>query len=167
MYRKHLWVLACVLGLAACTTEQDDLRGWMDVQERGLSGDVKPLPEILPFPVVGYNADGLVEPFAGGRIEPEARSSVGGPDLLRPREPLEAYPLESLTMVGVLRQTPRVHGLVKVGQTLHQVRVGSHVGQDHGVVTAVSEVEISVKELVEDVNGDWVERASRLLLQEQ
>ncbi|HRP97756.1 MAG TPA: pilus assembly protein PilP [Rhodocyclaceae bacterium] len=166
-YARALLALACALAMTACTSEQDDLRAWMAQQERGLKGGVKPLPEIKPFPVVDYDAEGLIEPFAGSRIEPEPRSSVGGPDLNRPREPLEAYPLESLAMVGVLMQEDRIHGLVKVDQTLHQVRVGNYMGQNHGVVTQIGDGEIAIKELVEDINGDWVERTSRLLLQER
>lgn len=167
MESTRLLMLVCVLVLAACSNEQDDLRAWMAQQERGLKGTVKPLPEIKPFPVVVYDAEGLVEPFAGSRIEPEPRASVGGPDMNRPREPLEAYPLESLAMVGVLRQDARTHGLVRVDQALHQVRVGNYMGQNHGVVTAIDDAEITIRELVEDINGDWVERTSRLLLQER
>lgn len=50
---------------------------------------------------------------------------------------------------------------------IHQVRVGNYMGQDFGVVTAISETEVTLRELVEDVNGDWTERSSSLLLQEQ
>lgn len=167
MHGRPLLMLVCALALVACKSEQDDLRTWMAQQERGLKGNVKPLPEIKPFPAVAYGAEGLVEPFAGSRIEPEPRSSVGGPDMNRPREPLEAYPLESLGMVGVLMQDTRIHGLVKVDQALYQVRVGNYMGQNHGVVTEIGDAEITIRELVEDINGDWVERTSRLLLQER
>lgn len=85
----------------------------------------------------------------------------------RRREPLEAYPLESMQMVGVLEQGRTVHALVSVNNTLHQVKVGHYMGQNFGVVTAISESEVTLRELVEDVYGDWVERTSSLVLQEQ
>ena len=133
-----------------------------------MRGSVKPLPEITPFPVVEYDANALVDPFAASRLEPETRAAAsGGPDMNRRREPLEAFPLESLQMVGVLMQTGNVHALVKADNSLYQVRVGNYMGQNFGVVTNIVESQVVLKELVEDVNGDWVERTSKLQLQER
>ena len=168
MDMKRILILVMSTLLVACAAEDEDIQSWMAEQERGMRGAVKPLPEVKPFPAVEYDADSLVEPFASSRIEPESRGTVtGGPDLERQREPLEAYPLESLTMVGVLMQDERVHALVKADQVLHQVRVGNYLGQNHGVVQSITEAEVTLNEIVEDINGDWVERTSRLLLQEQ
>jgi len=69
--------------------------------------------------------------------------------------------------VGVLIQGRNSHALVLAGKNLHQVKVGNHMGQDFGVVTKISENEVTLKELVEDVHGDWVERTSSLTLQER
>ena len=70
-------------------------------------------------------------------------------------------------MVGVLMQGKNTHALVKAGVVLHQVKVGNYMGQNFGVITQVTENEIKLRELVEDVYGDWVERASTLTLQER
>jgi type IV pilus assembly protein PilP len=70
-------------------------------------------------------------------------------------------------MVGVLMQDKKVNALVKADRNLYQVKVGNYVGQNFGVVTDIAETEITLRELVEDVNGEWVERASKLLLQER
>lgn len=165
--KRLLLVVGCVT-LAACSDDQEDVRAWMAEQERGMVGAVKPLPEMKTFPVVSYNAEGTVDPFAASRIAPAAREqATGGPDLTRRREPLEAYPLESLSMVGVLMQEDIVQALISVDNVLHQVRVGNYMGQDFGVVTEISETEVALKELVEDINGDWVERSRTLLLREQ
>lgn len=164
---KRLLILAAAMTLAACSADQEDIQGWMAEQEKGMKGTVKPLPEVQPFPVVEYVA-GDAAPFAPARIEPEAKPGVGrGPDLDRLREPLEAYPLESLALVGVMQQGRREHALVKADKSLYQVRVGNYVGQNFGLVTDIAESEVTVKELVEDLNGDWVERTSKLLLQER
>lgn len=165
---KRLIIIAAGLLLGACSAEQEDIQNWMRQQEKGMTGSVKPLPEVTPFPPVAYAAAEGRDPFAASRIEPEAKASTrGGPDLDRRREPLEAYPLETLSLVGVIRQNGRVHALVRVDNTLHQVRVGNYLGQNYGLVTDVSDSEVTVKELVEDINGDWVDRTSKLLLQEQ
>lgn len=166
--RKLLLLASCVV-LAGCADEHEDMQAWMNEQAAGMRGMVKPLPEIQPFPVVAYEAAALIEPFKASRIEPERRLSGGGlrPDPDRRREPLEAYPLETLQMVGVLTRDKVSYALVQADKSLYQVRVGNYIGQDYGVVTAITEAEVSLRELVEDVNGDWVERTSSLQLQER
>lgn len=160
--------LLLVLAVAGCTAEGDDIQSWMNQQTRGMSGTVEPLPEMQTFPVVSYAAMAEVDPFRSSRIEPEARAAAtGGPDLNRQREPLEAYPLESISMVGVLEQSGRRHALVRVDGALHQVRVGNYMGQNHGVIMEIADAAVVLTEIVEDMSGDWVERTSRLRLQER
>lgn len=159
--------------LAACgDSEHQDLKGWMAEASRDMHGRVQPIPEIKPFPIVSYDAGNLMEPFNAGKIVPEKRASGGGlqPDFDRPREPLEAYPLEALKMVGVVRKGSALHGLILVDNAVHQVRTGNHLGQSFGVITSITEAEMSIKELVQDPSGqtaDWVERLATLQLQEQ
>ena len=85
----------------------------------------------------------------------------------RPREPLEAYPLESLKYVGVMTRKKSSYALIQVDGALYQVRPGNYMGQNFGVITKVSESEVALKELVQDSAGDWVEKESSLLLQSQ
>lgn len=163
---KRLSIVACALALAACSAEQEDIQGWMTAQEQGMKGSVKPLPEVKPFPIVEY-VGGAESPFSAKRIEPETRAGAGGgPDLNRAREPLEGFPLETLQLVGVLEQGRKTHALIRADQSLYQVRVGNYLGQNHGLVTGIDQTEVTIRELVEDLNGDWVERTSKLLLQE-
>ncbi|GHU14152.1 fimbrial protein [Betaproteobacteria bacterium] len=173
MMRGALVLMCCALVLGACSSEQENIRAWMDEQSSGMKGRVEPLPEIKVFPVVDYAVDeAAVEPFAVSRIVPVA----GGPTAastsgLQPpsdhrKEPLEAYPLESLKMVGRLSKDRVVHALIRADKALYQVAVGAYMGQDYGVVTAIREDAVELRELVQDMNGDWVERTSSLLLQE-
>lgn len=166
---KRIALLCCSLILVACATEEEDLRLWMANQERGMVGRVDPLPEPQPFPVVPYNAARSIEPFAFSRVEPAVMETavIGGPDLDRRREPLEAYPLESLDMVGVLMRDDVTQALINVGGVLHQVRAGNYMGQDHGIVTGITEGEVTLVELVQDIEGNWVEQTRQLRLQER
>ena len=167
---KRALILACAAILAGCSSsgEQQDINAWMDEQTKGMRGAVRTLPEIKPFPVVEYLGPSVDDPFRKGRMEVERRASTTlRPDLDRRKEPLEAYPLESLRMVGVLTQGNTIHALVLAGKNLHQVKVGNYVGQNFGVVTYIGDGDLSLKEIVEDVNGDWVERISTLTLQER
>ena len=89
------------------------------------------------------------------------------PDMNRPREPLEAYPLESLKYVGVMTRKNTSYAIILVDGALYQVRAGNYMGQNFGVVSKVTESQLSLKELVQDAAGDWIERESTLLLQGQ
>ena len=170
---KRLYVVACVALLAAgCEGEQySDLKKELHDNTKDMRGRVDPLPQVRPYEPVPYQAENEVDPFRPDRIEVAAaggKPSPGGkqPDLDRPKEPLEAYPLESIQMVGSLTQGRETFGLVKAGPNLYRVRKGNYMGQNFGVVTGIDEVQISLKELIQEGSGEWVERASSLQLQE-
>ena len=95
--RKYL-VLAAVVLLAACGgDEHSDLRQELAALTKGLRGHVNPLPQVKPYEPVPYTAEDLVDPFRPDRIIiAQPGKGVGGtpgPDLNRPKEPLEAFPL--------------------------------------------------------------------------
>ena len=89
------------------------------------------------------------------------------PDMNRPREPLEAYPLESLKYVGVIVKNKIGYAIVQSDSSLFQVKTGNYMGQNFGVITKISETEVTLRELVQDAGGDWIERVSTLMLQEK
>lgn len=160
---------ACVL-LAGCAGgSEDDLQAWMNEQAKTMRGAVRALPELKPFPVVAYAGTQGDDPYRSARMEPERRASAGAlrPDMDRRREPLESYPLESMQMVGILMQGRNTHALIKANNALHQVKVGNYMGQNFGVVTQITENQVTLRELVEDLYGDWVERITPLTLQER
>jgi len=168
--RNSLALIALVALLAACGgDEHGDLKTWMTDSAKDLRGHVPPLPQIKVFPVIAYDAGALPDPFAAAKLETAKPGGGSGikPDMNRRREPLEAYPLETLKMVGAMQSKGHPIALVSAAGTLFQVRTGNYLGQNFGVVTKVTESEISLKELIEDTNGDWVERVSTLQLQEQ
>lgn len=165
-------VLMLTALLAGCTGEDhQDLKTWMDESAQGLKGQVKPLPEIKPTVIVAYEAGALMDPFSPQKAEPERKKGAGGggltPDLDRRKEPLEQYPLDSLTMVGLLEQGRVTYALIRADSTLHRVRAGNYMGQNFGVITGINEDGIALKEIVQDADGEWVERTSTLQMQEQ
>lgn len=170
---KAAFALGLAATLAGCSGDQyGDLRQELKDLTKDLRGKVEALPQVKPYEPVPYKAFEEIDPFRASRIEVAA--GVGGsasssgikPDLNRPKEPLEAFPLESLRMVGTLNQSKETYGLVRAGTNLFRVKKGNYMGQNFGVITSVAENEIKLKELVQDGGGDWVERASTLQLQE-
>lgn len=174
MNARVFLLLGCATLIGACSGEQhSDLKKELNDMTRDLRGRVDPLPQVRPYEPVAYQAENEVDPFRPDRIEVAAAAggaapSASGkqPDLDRPKEPLEAFPLESIQMVGSLTQGGETHGLVKAGPNLYRVRKGNYMGQNFGVITGIDETQISLKELIQEGTGDWVERASALQLQE-
>ena len=171
MKRALILAMLCS-GLVACGSEEhQDLRAWMEQNTQGLEGQVKPLPEIKPSIIVAYETESLIDPFSQAKIEPERKAGGGGggvgPDLDRRKEPLEQYPLDSLAMIGLLQQGEIAYALIKADRTLHRVRSGNYMGQNFGVITTIADDGITLKEIVQDADGEWVERTSTLQLLEQ
>ena len=169
---RHTLVIALGLLVAACGGgEYQDLREELKQLGAGMRGKVAPLPVVKPYEPVPYNAFHLPDPFGSGKIElgvKTATASGGGikPDLNRPKEPLEAFPLESLKVVGMIEQGKQVQALVLAGASVYRVGLGNYMGQNFGRITSVTETQVKLRELVQDALGDWIERASTLQLQE-
>ncbi len=160
-------ILAC-LGLASCGGEQhSDLRQFVKDSDNLPHSPILPLPDVQPYEPFAYDAYDLVDPFKPRKIEPPKKAAGGGlqPDLSRRREPLEAYPIENLRMVGTLQQGKTNYALVKSpDNNLFRVKPGNYLGQNFGLITAISESTIKLKEIVQDSTGDWAERESTLML---
>ena len=154
--------------LGGCGGESHkDLQDWMKEQGKGVRGQLEPLPQIKPYEAFAYNDFDLPDPFKPRKVEPTKGDSANklAPDLNRRREPLEAFPLESLAMVGTLARGKTLYALVKTPEKdIYQVRQGNHMGQNFGVIVGISDTDIKLKELMQDGAGDWSERSSTLNL---
>ena len=166
MKRLALLAVPLVALLAGCGGESHrDLQDWMKEQGKGVRGQLDPLPQIKPYEPFAYNAFDLPDPFKPRKIEPTKGTSKLAPDLTRRREPLEAYPLEALNMVGTLQQGKSTYALVRTpDKDVYQVTTGNYLGQNFGVILGINENEIRLKELVQDGSGDWTERTGTLQL---
>lgn len=154
--------------LAACNGDGgDDLDQYMRDATKDVKPRVKPLPEVKPYLALQYNADGiLTDPFRARKAI--NKSSVLQPNLNRPKDPMEAYPLESLKYVGMLSKNKLTYALLKTpDNAVQQVKLGNYVGQNYGKVTQITDNEVVLNEIVQDeLSGDWVARVSSLTLQE-
>ncbi|MEO7404645.1 MAG: pilus assembly protein PilP [Burkholderiales bacterium] len=167
-------ISSAVLGLAAChRIEHADLQAELRELTKDAKGKVDPLPQMKPYEPVAYTAFSEADPFGPAKIKllNPAPDKIGGdnkfaPDTNRPKQPLEAFPLESLKMVGTLTQNKQTWALVKADQGIFRVQTGNYMGQNFGVITKITEGEIGLKELLQEGDGNWVERVSSVVLQE-
>jgi type IV pilus assembly protein PilP len=69
--------------------------------------------------------------------------------------------------VGSITRSGQPVALVKVENLLYQVRPGNYLGQNYGRVTKIGETDITLREIVQDATGEWIERTATLQLQER
>src|SRR6185312_1485671 len=168
------WLIAAfaVSALSACSGEQDELQAWMEQQRHEVHPSVQPLSPPQKFNPQAYAGMDGVEPFSAqkltGALKQEARqpNSAVAAELNRRKEPLEAFPLDSMTMVGSVNRKGVPFALLKVDNLLYQVKAGEYLGQNYGKIMKITETEITLREIVQDAAGEWIERPTTLQLQE-
>ena len=170
---RNLAIIVTVLFLAACGgDEHQDLKEELKNITKDLRPRIPPLPVVKPYEPVPYQAFDLPDPFGPAKIElatGAAAKSKGGanaPNTSRPKEPLEAYPLESLKMVGTISQSGVNFALVRADSSVYRVKVGNYLGHNFGIIVGITDTQINLKELVQDASGDWTERKTALQLVE-
>lgn len=178
MTLKHsplILAIGAAAALTACSpSNETELRQWMAEVRQNTKPVSQPVPPPKEFAPFSYEARPLVEPFDPQKVVMavarqqtlRATTSSIRPDLDRRRETLEGYPLDQVRMVGMMRQGNTNVALVESAGTTHMVRVGNYVGQNFGLITRINETEVQIKEIVQDAAGEWVERPTKLELQE-
>lgn len=172
---RNVIVLALCGAFAACSGgDHEDLRAWMAENTKDLRGSVPKLPEVKPYEPAVYAVEAMLDPFKAAKIEPASKQKQGGaasgfqPDFeareLR-NSLLEKYPLESLKMIGYLNVNKKPIAVIQADQSVKQVKIGEYIGLDFGLVTQITDKEVTLRELIQDSAGDWSERTSTLLLQ--
>jgi type IV pilus assembly protein PilP len=170
--RMGALALTAVL-LAGCSdSDVKEVQDWMGEVKKDTKVKVVPLAEPKTFIPFAYTAQEEVDPFSQNKLLAElARAAEKSdnkykPDMGRRKEPLENYPLDTFAMVGVLQKGGVTYALLQIDRTVHQVKAGQRIGQNYGTVTGVTDSTINIREVVQDAGGEWVERMSKLELQE-
>jgi len=159
--------------LAGCGGDIDELRQWMDQQRKEVKPTVAPLlppKKFLPQP---YESAAGVDPFSPQKLSVAIKQEAAQPNSLltaeisRRKEPLEAFPLDSMAMVGSMTRDSKRYALLRVDNLYYNVKAGDYLGQNFGRITKISETDITLREVVQDAAGEWIERTSTLQLQEK
>lgn len=165
--------LVCALAAiaSACTSDTDDLNAFIEESRTMHVGSVRPIPQFEPYKNFTYSASDLRDPFeASVDLNEKTADSADGlrPDQQRPRQPLEAFPLDTLAMVGIMEQEKNLWGLIKDPQNVvHRVQIGNYIGQNEGRVTEISDTDIRLVEIIPDGIGGYIERDASIAIGNQ
>jgi len=170
-------IMLCALSMWGCgSSGEDELRQWMVNERAQAKPRITPISEPKQFLPQPYVAEEGMEPFNVLKLTQALRresaqvasnAALIAPEMARRKEPLEAFPLDAMAMVGSMNKNGKPTALLTVDKLLYQVQLGNYLGQNYGRITAITETSIQLREIVQDPTGDWIERITSLELQEE
>jgi type IV pilus assembly protein PilP len=169
--RVFISLMLLVLMVGCANPNLDELQQYVNERKALPPGRIEPLPEIKQISTFVYEAQGRRDPFVESNEDGSQETGLveGGisPDFNRRREELESYTLDAIRMVGILEQSGVTWGLVKTKEgTIHRVKTGNYMGQNHGRIIQITEDKIELTEIVQDGTGGYSERQASLALAE-
>ncbi len=169
-FRRLPLALAALLLLAGCADPQLGTldRELAEIRSNPGATPRVELPAIPDYEALLYDEADRRSPFVARLPEaeqPPQGSEELAPDLTRPREPLEAYGLGQLDLVGTLTHGGQPSALVRAPDgSVHRLRVGNHMGSDFGRIVSITSASVQLVEVVPTGRGGWIERTTRLTL---
>ncbi|BCA95914.1 pilus biosynthesis protein PilP [Legionella antarctica] len=154
---KHIQLLLLSfiwLFLSACSGDNSDLIKYInDIKARPALA-VEPIPKFAPLPIFKFpEHDNRRNPFKP--IELKRQTDVFAPDQKRVKQPLEAFPLDSLKFAGTLKEGSQVWALIKQpNNQISRIRVGGYMGQNYGRVSVIKSELIKLEETIKN-SGTW------------
>ena len=171
---KNAFVVALLVMtslITACSGRQDDLNRYVAEVKSRPATPIPPIPPVRTY--TPYQYDGLAgrDPFRQSTTEGSDQVAKGGggvgprPDLQRPREYLERYELDTLSMVGTFSKESSDWALMRDPDgVVHRVSVGNYIGKNHGKVNGISDNEVQLSEFIADGTGGWLVREASVAL---
>ncbi len=169
--RVSLVTVAATLLLAGCSRDMGDLEAWVEEIKRRPAVRIEALPQVKPYETFSYTVHAQRSPFIPSapvrQQVPDDGTGGVRPDADRNREYLEDFPLDTLRMVGTVTMGGETYALIRSNDgSVHRVRVGNYLGQNHGRITSISEISVALIEIIPDGTGGWTERAAAVALSE-
>jgi type IV pilus assembly protein PilP len=149
--------------LTSCTGDNSDLMNYIQEIKSRPGGAIEAIPKFAPLPVFKFpENDSRRSPFKPA--EAKKITDEFAPDQNRPKQPLEAYPLDALKFVGILQQGSQIWGLIlQPDKKVVPIKVGSYMGQNYGRVLSIKNTEVKLEESVQD-SGKWGKHITTLYL---
>ncbi len=163
-------LLSVLILLVGCTRGMGDLRTWVAQEKAKKGAPLPPLPVIKTFETFTYNDQNLRDPFSPSSLELTRRGSNTSPrpDAQRPRQPLEAFPLSALKLVGSIGSGANIQALIMdPSGVIHRVKRNQYMGQNDGRVSKITPDHVDLVELIPNGNGGWMEHKAVVAMSEQ
>jgi len=160
---KTVVSLSFLFILAGCGGGTSDLQSFVDNAFKDEKPEIEPLPVAPPYKAFSYVANEELDPFNSENIGKPPQQD-------RPKEELENYPLDALSMVGTLTKKNKPWVVVKTTQgTVLLATIGNYVGENYGKIKRISTEEqvVVLSETVTDTSGRWVSRDVEITVDEQ
>jgi len=162
--------------LAGCSNDDfSDLTQYIAEVKLRPKGTIKALPINEPVNPFIFKPEDLRDPFKPIKpVSPDETEQTGQNDhRIKPpvhrKEELEAFPIETLKMIGTVNMKSVLWGLVKSSdKTVYRVRVGNYMGQNNGKIIRISADKIELMEIVPDQQpGTWREQQMSIMLTDE
>lgn len=172
MKAKLFLLIPMVMLATGCEEEGSDLNAWMQETQQRAKANLQPPKAPEPVQPAYYNTPGRIDPHAFNLYRMRAAVSISSslknaPNLNRPKELLESVGLDKLKFVGTIGSGNNLSALISMeGQQVYTVKLGNYLGSNYGRVVKITPDEITLRETVEDAEGNWVPRQTVLVLGE-
>jgi len=175
--RTSALVAVSALTLTACSGDMSDLQQYIAEVKARPATPIDPIPPVKTYTPYSYDGTAGRDPFRSSSSEgrevaqaPGAAAEAGSvgprPDFDRPKEYLERFELDTLTMVGTFGQAGNYWGLVRDPDgVVHRVSSEDYLGKNHGQIVDINDNEIGLSELINDGSGGWLQREASLALE--
>ena len=174
-YSTHLkngMALGTILLFTGCASnDMSDLSTFIAETKAKYVGQVEALPIITPYENRHYQVANIRDPFKSpvslvkSISRKKSSNSNVKPSALRNKEELEKFPLDSLSMVGIMNNNGQNWAIIKTpDNNIFRVRKGNYIGVNNGKILNITETQITLTEIVADGLGGWVERRNKVAL---
>lgn len=160
--------VACILILQACSNnEQEELnKSLNDTTVAKTNSQMQPLPTVCEFKAFYYETKDQRNPFISFKVTDKNKVDVKdnnfkilAPNIHRIKESLEAYPLNTLKMLGHIIYKNTVWALIKSADgQLYRITNNNYLGTNFGKVINITPDKVTIVELIQDQQGEWHEQ---------
>lgn len=157
-----IWLSISLLSLVGCSSEDSELGRYINTIKTRPPKPIEPIPEFPPLPKFTFpEKDNRRSPFKPV-VEQEQDNNKYAPNDKRPKQPLEAFPLDALSFVGILKEGPIVWGLIsQPGGLVTRVKAGDYMGQNYGQILSITNNTMQLEETVQ-LAGKWEKKRIKL-----
>ena len=154
-----------VLLLASCSGSSKDkeLAKYIKEVKSRPPRAIEPIPEYKPLPKFTFPENVKRRSPFKPAVDSRENQKLA-PNLNRPKQPLEAYSLDSLKFVGILKRGNVIWALMAdpTGK-INRVRVGNYIGKNYGKILRITDKSIELEETFR-VGGLWEKKVTTINL---